>query len=123
MGELRLNGISYSGAISDKDVYSTEEKVVGEWIDGKPIYRKVVKGTLVSNVPVIHTFNDEINVVSINGTAYSSAGNQMIVNSYSTGGCFTVYLKSDKKTLTTEAGTTFVGKEYCVIVEYTKNAD
>lgn len=27
------------------DVYSTEEKVVGTWIDGKPIYRKVVQTT------------------------------------------------------------------------------
>lgn len=29
------------GTISSKDVYSTEEVVVGTWIDGKPIYRKV----------------------------------------------------------------------------------
>lgn len=27
--------------IDDKFNYSTEEKVIGEWIDGKPIYRKV----------------------------------------------------------------------------------
>lgn len=26
--------------------YSTEEKKVGTWVDGKPIYRKVYKGTL-----------------------------------------------------------------------------
>ena len=25
-----------------KEVYSTEEQVVGTWIDGKPIYRKVI---------------------------------------------------------------------------------
>lgn len=28
--------------VNEKFSYSTEEKVVGEWIDGKPIYRKVV---------------------------------------------------------------------------------
>ena len=28
-----------------KEVYSTEEQVVGTWIDGKPIYRKVIAFT------------------------------------------------------------------------------
>ena len=28
-----------------KEVYSTDEKVVGTWIDGKPIYRKVITFT------------------------------------------------------------------------------
>ena len=29
-----------------KDVYSTEERVIGTWIDGKPLYRKVTTGTV-----------------------------------------------------------------------------
>lgn len=29
------------GGVGSGNVYSTEEKVVGTWIDGKPIYRKV----------------------------------------------------------------------------------
>ena len=28
--------------LNDRNVYSTEEKVIGTWIDGKPIYRKTV---------------------------------------------------------------------------------
>ena len=28
--------------VDNKNNYSTEEKVIGEWIDGKPIYRKVI---------------------------------------------------------------------------------
>ena len=32
-----------------KEVYSTEEQVVGTWIDGKPIYEKVIKQTVVIN--------------------------------------------------------------------------
>ena len=35
--------------LNNRGIYSTEEKVVGTWIDGKPIYRKVV----------IHTYNKE----------------------------------------------------------------
>ena len=35
-----------SGGISAENIYSTEETVCGTWIDGKPIYRKVISGTL-----------------------------------------------------------------------------
>lgn len=28
-----------------KEVYSTNEQVIGTWIDGKPLYRKVIQGT------------------------------------------------------------------------------
>lgn len=30
--------------IEDRQVYSTDEMVVGTWIDGKPLYRKVYSG-------------------------------------------------------------------------------
>ena len=32
-----------------ENVYSTEETVCGTWIDGKPIYRKVITGTLAKD--------------------------------------------------------------------------
>lgn len=33
-----------------EDIYSTEEQVIGKWIDGKPLYRKVVNiGLLIPN--------------------------------------------------------------------------
>ena len=36
--------------IFDKsDLYSTDEKAVGEWIDGKPIYQKCLTGTFTFN--------------------------------------------------------------------------
>lgn len=39
-------GNSGTGA---ENVYSTEETVCGKWIDGKPIYRKVIIGTLAKD--------------------------------------------------------------------------
>ena len=30
--------------IEDRQVYSTDEKVIGTWLDGKPLYRKVYSG-------------------------------------------------------------------------------
>lgn len=34
--------------IGSENVYSTEETVCGKWIDGKPIYRKVITGKLAT---------------------------------------------------------------------------
>ncbi len=38
--------------------YSTEEQVVGEWIDGKPLYQKTIKGTLPTSINTTQTFAD-----------------------------------------------------------------
>ncbi|MBQ8206791.1 MAG: hypothetical protein IJZ77_04945 [Bacilli bacterium] len=38
-GRVQINGDIYSGNL---DVYLNEEQIVGTWIDGRPVYRKVV---------------------------------------------------------------------------------
>ena len=49
MGKLILNGIEYTSGASSH-IYSTTEKKVGKWIDGKPIYEITVNtGTLPNN--------------------------------------------------------------------------
>ena len=32
---------------SENQIYSTDEQVIGKWIDGKPIYRKVVNKSII----------------------------------------------------------------------------
>ncbi|WP_313076939.1 hypothetical protein [Lacrimispora sp.] len=34
---------------NSKEVYSFDEIEIGTWVDGKPIYRKVITGTLANN--------------------------------------------------------------------------
>ena len=43
MSKMYLNGITYGGY--DYHEYSTEEHVVGKWIDGKVLYEKTVACT------------------------------------------------------------------------------
>ena len=40
------------------EVYSTDEKIIGKWIDGKPIYRKVLQVTTSSS---LNQFNNIYN--------------------------------------------------------------
>ena len=52
--DLQANDIlKYNGSVWINDYnlheYSTEEKVVGKWVDGKPIYEKVISFSLSGN--------------------------------------------------------------------------
>ena len=51
---------------STHDVYSTNETVVGTWIDGKPIYRKVVKLSVVKHGAKL--ISDVDNIINTRGT-------------------------------------------------------
>lgn len=42
------NGVYEEFAKKSEEVYSTEEQVIGKWIDGKPLYRKVYDGIALS---------------------------------------------------------------------------
>ena len=54
MGKMILNGKEYAGSGSEWHEYSTSEKVVGTWIDGKPIYEK----TFVKNISISNSWTD-----------------------------------------------------------------
>lgn len=43
-----LNGQipTFANTFSKSDLYSTDEQLIGRWIDGKPLYQKVITGTL-----------------------------------------------------------------------------
>lgn len=73
--------------INEKSSYSTEEKVVGEWIDGKPIYRKVIHyskptNETASSIPFTEYTTVET-VVSVSGISKISGSWRMFPNLYS----------------------------------------
>ena len=47
MGRIFYNGSLYSGNASHN--YSTDEQIVGTWIDGKPLYEKTIARTFASD--------------------------------------------------------------------------
>lgn len=68
---------------NNSDYYSTDEKVVGVWIDGKPLYQKTVAcGTLPSNnvSSTAHGISNLDKVVGISGIVVgNSAVNNMCI--------------------------------------------
>ena len=76
---LGTNGLYANGIKVSTDTYSTSETLTNKvWIDGKPIYRKVVDiGALpnATNKLVNHNITNLDRAVSIYGQAQSSTGN------------------------------------------------
>lgn len=64
-------------AIGSENEYSTDEKIVGSWIDGRPVYQKTMYiDTLVNNevASVPHNISNLDIVVKINGIFWYSGG-------------------------------------------------
>lgn len=51
------------------NVYSTDEQIIGKWIDGKSLYQKVVKTTLASseNPSVIYSLDTNCEIIAVKG--------------------------------------------------------
>lgn len=66
--------VSGGGGGSSKANYSTEEKEVGTWVDGSPIYQKTYVGTL-ENSPYTVIDNDKSKeIISVEGYFNSTDG-------------------------------------------------
>lgn len=110
------------------DMYSTNETLTGKyWIDGKPIYRKVYKGTISETSQVLLTASNVDSLVNYDGW-YRVAGNTHYKPWYaSSDGAtwFVTTIDSNLLRVRFDAGTTPIAdiNDLCCIVEYTKTTD
>ena len=113
---------------NEKEIYSTGETIVGTWIDGKPIYRKVIKGTTGStsgqdtalfNVSSLALNLDKL--IKLDGMVYGtesiSANYYYASNNY---GC--LYYNATNKNVYCKQ-TKYLNVEIIVHIEYTKTTD
>lgn len=117
--------------VTERDVYSTTEQVIGQWIDGKPIYRRVFTGTITNSanvrVQVSLWNNSPINkIVSIGGwMRYSTAGVNAFPQSEGGGEYRIAYVQSDSHNLMLAvlSASAYGNRPYEIWVEYTKSTD
>ena len=133
---LNLDAVVYSDDpttsvqdMVDPYTYSTTETRIGTWIDGKPIYRKVVvnqsftistSGTKFTNIPNIDTWVSSYLRVGVSGSGGKASGRTGYINAnYYSGiqlggnGDITLYAKEDTNTV----------RYVQLIMEYTKTTD
>lgn len=59
-------GGNFALATNVSDYYSTDEKIVGVWVDGKPLYQKTIIDTMPDNATSGTMVNKKIDVSSLN---------------------------------------------------------
>lgn len=119
------SGVSKKATKKLFNSYSTTEQVIGTWIDGKPLYRKVFTGTKTSGTPLqfsITNFNQLINAfgyitVNDNGTYYTYP-----IPYYETSTAYIRFQINSGVRLYSSNGT-FINGEVTMVVEYTKTTD
>ena len=124
---VRVNGNLYGadGNPVTYDVYSKTEHRVGTWIDGKPLYRKVIEVSSISTdstSPTSVSFGVTTKVlVSIGGYIKTKNYGNTPVNSYHSA-AFRTFTRSDGASkLVSYAGTSYTNNGAVFIIEYTKS--
>lgn len=113
----------YDEADMNKTNYSINEQVIGTWITGKPIYRKVIQGNTDSNSYVtIDLPNNFENIVSLSGFILDNTEMTNIIPNYWNDDLKIIPQIRDKAIYLTY-GTSFINTNYILIVEYTKTTD
>lgn len=107
-------------AIQKCNIYSTEEQVIGTWIDGKPIYRKIFTGTSNTQTnATIHNYAENVDtVVHAYGQLENSSGMKLalladVQSIVWANNEFTIYVNNVVEDMF----------KYKLICEYTKSTD
>lgn len=125
-----INQIPVNGGGSSGDDYSTDEKVIGTWIDGKPLYRKVIEQTInwsTSTSYVAHNISHGIpnlkRVINITACGGGRGGTQYPIPYYenSVVGTYIEVVNSSSVVIQNKTGWTNCILSICI--EYTKITD
>ena len=111
--------------VENKHTYSTEEQVIGTWIDGKPIYRKVIPG-LTKNGSIEHNISNLDYVINIKGICKKTNGNFEPIPRLTTGTVSQYGIGIGDISSTSiyfEKGSSVSISESYIIIEYTKTTD
>jgi hypothetical protein len=114
----KIIGIKYI----QPDSYSTEEKLIGTWIDGKPLYRKVFTPT---GSGTDYTFETGLNgtnynILRVYGYAKDGNNNLVTIPYYDGGTHFAIWIPESTGIAHVNSSTSNYIIKY-VVIEYTKN--
>lgn len=119
--EGKLNPILFS------TMYTMKEKIVGKWIDGKPIYQAVINGTINndSNLQTIYVNHHVKHLIDYYGYIEDSANNVnwVIGKSIHYTGAEISRIVKVAETLRLDVQTFFHGCTFSAVVKYTKTTD
>ena len=101
--------------------YSTDEQVIGTWIDGSTVYEKTFSGTTNSTSIYFSNTSDVDSVISMGGYIVDSGGVKFDIPYRDTTDY--ISLKNDSNGVNLLCTNYFVNKDYIVTIRYTKTTD
>lgn len=112
--------------LNQKLNYYIEETVIGTWIDGKPLYRKVLEGTLPNTGTVVFSIQNA-KIINYDGLIKSKWDYWYKINDqYTTEQGYEIYsaLNSNRNELSIFCGSFYTtSSQYEITIEYTKTTD
>jgi hypothetical protein len=116
-----------TAAKADFTTYSTTEQMVGKWIDGKPLYRSVLSGTIGTTNGEYPTSSFPSNiskVVKIDAIAYDSNATAHPLLYFNGTTTIRPFVASNRVAVTVSGGTgSFSNCAFSFVIEYTKTTD
>lgn len=112
--------------LSDMNVYPElgKEKIIGVWLDGKPIYRKVIMTTSNASGSINTGISNMDWLIRATGTALMTDGSIFLpLNFYNEGGWDSFHVTRHGSTITYQRGTNYTVQRTYFILEYTKTTD
>lgn len=106
-----------SGGGSDMHVYSTEEKVIGTWYDGKTLYEK---GYLIQNAVILTT--EWVNIIQISDPVDNLAGGKIYDPNY-VNNMYLIRYKNGYLQGFAAIGTLGINEGSYITIQYTKTTD
>lgn len=112
-------------AVSESNTYSTNEIEIGRWIDGKPIYRKVIVATTVAGANSINTGISNIDrMIKWEGSTKQANSNVGGLSYYISSTDFSVcYYAGGSNQFIIRTGSSYGFGQTVIICDYTKTTD
>lgn len=125
INKIRINNVDYD--LQTPQVYSTQEEVVGTWINEEPIYRKVFELTDldVGETRIAHNIQNLSQIISARGAFQRMDGKREILDRVDQSTSWEVNIGDiSDDTITISAGTSYTNDfkivQLHLILEYTK---
>ena len=125
---LDSSGVTFEKTPFNKILtYSTEEVIIGKWIDGKFIYRKVINNLCGNLYGLLNNLNIDF-LIDVKGNAWSNYNHKMPINTPNPeppNYVFGVYQTASNRNIEVFYNSKYFADQNKVIciVEYTKTVD
>lgn len=121
------SSVNINRILCEKSVYSTEETVVGTWIDGKPLYRKsfIVKGiTAVSYTHSLADLNMDMCLFDFSHSVFKQSSFSLPFGIYGSSTDYNRVFFQDNNAVVFQFGSVYtMSKDLYFTIEYTKTTD